>query len=98
MNCGLLNTEVLFSRSQNHGQSEEWLGGKESEYISPDLVIVFMHLEVIGLAQFLVASFALDVRGSGACYVLFMYVARADLANILGTEISSVYTMLWGAV
>ena len=63
VNCGLLNIEMLFSRSQNHWHSGEWLGGRESGYICPDLVIFFVHLKVIGLAQFLVASFALDVRG-----------------------------------
>lgn len=66
VNCGLLNIEMLFSRSQNHWQSGEWLGGRESEYICLDLVIFFMHSKIISLAQFLVASFALDLRGQGA--------------------------------
>lgn len=63
VNPGLLNIVVLIPRSQNHWQSGEWLGGRESEYICPGLVIFFMHLKVTGLGQFLVASFALDVRG-----------------------------------
>lgn len=40
--CGILNIEMLFSRSQNLWQTGEWLGVGESEYISPDLVIFFM--------------------------------------------------------
>lgn len=63
VNCGLLNIETLFSRSQNHWQSGEWLGGRDPDYICPDLLIYFMHLRVIGLAQFLVPSFAVGVRG-----------------------------------
>lgn len=58
VNCGLANMEKLFSRSQNPWQSGEWFGGREPQYIFPDLVIF-----CIGLAQFLVASFALDLRG-----------------------------------
>ena len=30
--------------------------------------------------------------------VCLMYVARADLPSVLGTEIMGIYTVLWGAV
>lgn len=55
--------EMLFSRGQTHWQSGEWPGGREPDYVCPSLLIFFMHLKVTGLAQILVASFSLDVRG-----------------------------------
>lgn len=62
-----VNHGLLFSRSQNHWRSGEWLGGRESEYICLDLVILFTHVKIMGLPQFLVVSFALDPRAQGAC-------------------------------
>lgn len=63
VNHELLNVEMLFSRGQTHRQSGEWPGGREPDYLRPNLLIFFMHLKVTGLAQILVTSFALDVRG-----------------------------------